>query len=146
VAEIGTIEACVMLYATVMHAPGLRTITKDETMSSVNDAQKGTMITMAPSTISPAGTVLWKEDAMKGQGIKAFSRDLKKVCWPLNFKPSGIKKYDGSTNPADWLEVYHLSIEAVEGDLYIMANYLPACLSLSSRTWLLGLPTGSVHS
>jgi hypothetical protein len=79
VAEIGTIEACAMLYATEMHAPGLRTITKDETVSSVNDAQKGTMITMAYSIISPVGTVLWKEDTMKGEGIKAFSRDLKKV-------------------------------------------------------------------
>jgi hypothetical protein len=30
-------------------------------------------------------------------GVKAFSHD---------FKPSGIEKYDGSTNPAKWLEVY----------------------------------------
>jgi hypothetical protein len=69
---------------------------------------------------------------------------LKRVCWPLNFKPSGIKKYDGSTNPVEWLEVYQLTIEAVGGDLYIMANYLAVCLSSSARTWLLGLPTGSV--
>jgi hypothetical protein len=64
----------------------------------------------------------------------------------LNFKPSGIEKYDGSTNPAEWLEVYQLAIEAVGGDSYAMANYLPVCLSSSARTWLLGLPTGSVHS
>jgi hypothetical protein len=31
---------------------------------------------------------------------------MKRVCWPLNFKPLGIEKYDGSTNPAEWLEVY----------------------------------------
>jgi hypothetical protein len=35
----------------------------------------------------------------------------------------GIEKYDGSTNPAEWLEVYELAIEAalkcklVEGPL-----------------------------
>jgi hypothetical protein len=34
---------------------------------------------------------------------------LKRVCWPLNFKPSGIEKYDGSTNLAEWLEVYQLA-------------------------------------
>jgi hypothetical protein len=71
---------------------------------------------------------------------------LKRVCWPLNFKPMGIKKYDGSSNLAEWLEVYQLTIEVTSGDSYIMANYLPVCLSSSARTWLLGLPAGSVHS
>jgi hypothetical protein len=76
------------------------------------------------------------------------------VRWPLNFKTLGIEKYDGSTNPAEWLEVYQRAIEAARGDSYIMANYdsyimanyLPVCLSSSTRSWLLGLPTGSVHS
>jgi hypothetical protein len=64
----------------------------------------------------------------------------------LNFKPSGIDKYNGSTNPIEWLEVYQLAIEAVGGDSYVMANYLPICLSSSARTWLMGLPTGSICS
>jgi hypothetical protein len=78
--------------------------------------------------------------------LKAFSHDLKRVCWPLNFKLSGIEKYDGSTNPAEWLEVYQLAIEAARGYSYMMANYLLACLSSLVKTWLLGLPTGSVRS
>jgi hypothetical protein len=49
---------------------------------------------------------------------------LKRVRWPLNFKLLGIEKYDGSTNPAKWLEVYRLTIEAIGGDLYVMVNYL----------------------
>jgi hypothetical protein len=68
------------------------------------------------------------------------------VRWPLNFKLSGIKKYDGSTYPAKWLEVYQLAIEAASEDSYIMVNYLPVCLSSSVRTWLLEVPLGSVHS
>jgi hypothetical protein len=68
------------------------------------------------------------------------------VRWPLNFKPSGTDKYDGSTNPAEWLEVYQLAIKAAGGNSYIMANYLPICLSSSARTWLMGLPTGSIRS
>jgi hypothetical protein len=81
-----------------------------------------------------------------GGGLKAFSHDLKRVCWPLNFKLSGIEKYDGSTNPAEWLEVYQLAIEAARGYSYMMANYLLVCLSSLVKTWLLGLPTRSVRS
>jgi hypothetical protein len=79
-------------------------------------------------------------------GIKAFSHDLKRVCWPLNFKPSWIEKYDGSTNPAEWLKVYQLAIEVAGGDSYIMGNYLSVCLSSSTRIWLLGLLAGSNRS
>jgi hypothetical protein len=71
---------------------------------------------------------------------------LKRVRWPLNLKPLGIEKYDRSTNIAEWLEVYQLAIEADGGDSYVMANYLLVCLSSSARTWLLGLPVGSVCS
>jgi hypothetical protein len=59
---------------------------------------------------------------------------LKRVCWPLNFKPLGIEKYDGSTNPAEWLEVYQPTTEAVGGDSYVMANYLPVWLSSFAKT------------
>jgi hypothetical protein len=71
---------------------------------------------------------------------------LKRVRWPLNFKPSGIEKYDGSTNLAEWLEVYQLIIKAASGDSRVMANYLPIYLSSSTRIWLMGLPIGLVHS
>jgi hypothetical protein len=64
----------------------------------------------------------------------------------VNFKPSGIEKYDGSTNPSEWLVVYQLTIEPTNGDSYIMANYLPVYLSSSVSTWLLEFPVGSVHS
>jgi hypothetical protein len=30
--------------------------------------------------------------------------------------------------------VYQLAIEAIRGDSYVMANYLPVCLSSSTRT------------
>jgi hypothetical protein len=79
-------------------------------------------------------------------GVRAFSHDLKRVRWPLNFKLSGIEKYGGSTNPAEWLEVYQLTIEVAGGDSYMMANYLLVYLSSPARTWLLELPIGSVHS
>jgi hypothetical protein len=52
----------------------------------------------------------------------------------LNFKTSGIEKYDGSTNLTEWLKVYQLAIEAAGGDSYVTTNYLPVCLSSSTRT------------
>jgi hypothetical protein len=64
----------------------------------------------------------------------------------LNFKPSGIDKYDGSTNLAEWLEVYQLAIKATGGDSYVMENYLTICLSSSAKTWLMRLPTRLVCS
>jgi hypothetical protein len=79
-------------------------------------------------------------------GVKAFSHNLKRVRWPINFNPSGLEKYDGSTNPTKWLEVYQLAIEAASRDSYVMANYLLVCLSSSAITWLVGLPSGSVYS
>jgi hypothetical protein len=33
-----------------------------------------------------------------------------------------IEKYDGSTNPTEWLEVYQLTIKAIGGDSYVSAN------------------------
>jgi hypothetical protein len=45
----------------------------------------------------------------------------------LNFKTSGIEKYDGSTNPVELLEVYQVTIEAAVKDSYIVENYLPVC-------------------
>jgi hypothetical protein len=71
---------------------------------------------------------------------------LKWVRWPVNIKQSGNEKYDGSTNPSEWLEVYQLTIEAIGGDSYLMANDLPVCLSTSIRTWRLELHAGSVWS
>jgi hypothetical protein len=42
--------------------------------------------------------------------------------------------------------VYQLTIEAASGDSYVMANYLPVCLSSFARTCLLRLPARSVRS
>jgi hypothetical protein len=98
-----------MSFATEIHAIGLKTGAKSDTALSMNGTRKGTAISMAPTTTSPTGC------NEGGGGLKAFSHDLKRVHWPLNFKSSGIKKYDGSTNPYKWLEVYQLTIEAADG-------------------------------
>jgi hypothetical protein len=127
-----------------MHTAGLKTGTRSVSASSKNDVKKGTMTTMAPIMTNHTDSALSRGG--KPGGVRAYSDELNRVRCPLNFKPSGIEKYDGSTNPAKWLEVYQLTIKATGGDSYIMENYLQVCLSSSARTSLLGLPTGLINS
>nr|ABA97384.2 retrotransposon protein, putative, Ty3-gypsy subclass [Oryza sativa Japonica Group] len=79
-------------------------------------------------------------------GVAAFTNDLRRVDWPAGFKPTGIEKYDGTTNPESWLTVYGLTIRAAGGDSKAMANYLPVALADSARSWLHGLPRGTIGS
>nr|CAE02263.2 OSJNBb0049I21.2 [Oryza sativa Japonica Group] len=79
-------------------------------------------------------------------GVAAFTDDLRRVDWPAGFKPTGIEKYDGTTNPESWLTVYGLAIRAAGGDSKAMANYLPVALADSARSWLHGLPRGTIGS
>ncbi|GJN34711.1 hypothetical protein PR202_gb23400 [Eleusine coracana subsp. coracana] len=57
-----------------------------------------------------------------------------------------IEKYDGHTNPQEWLQQYSTAIRSVGGDTFVMANCLPVCLDLAVRIWLTSLPEKSVTS
>ncbi|GJN29132.1 hypothetical protein PR202_gb17327 [Eleusine coracana subsp. coracana] len=57
-----------------------------------------------------------------------------------------IEKYDGQTNPREWLQLYSTTIRSAGGDSYVMANYLPVCLDPVVRIWLTSLPEESVTS
>jgi hypothetical protein len=143
--EIRMTETCTTSSGAAMRVAGSKTGAKSESALSMSGVMRGTMITMAPSMINLTNNAPLKEGIMQ-EGLKPFSHNLKRVRWPLNFKPSKIRKYDGFTNPTEWLEAYQLSIKATGGDSYIKANYLPVHLSSSARMWLLGLPSGYVHS
>nr|AAN64455.1 putative GAG-POL precursor [Oryza sativa Japonica Group]ABF97057.1 retrotransposon protein, putative, Ty3-gypsy subclass, expressed [Oryza sativa Japonica Group] len=79
-------------------------------------------------------------------GVAAFTSDLRRVDWLAGFRLTGIEKYDGTTNPESWLTVYGLAIHAAGGDSKAMANYLPVALADSARSWLHGLPRGTIGS
>ena len=79
-------------------------------------------------------------------GVAAFTSDLRRVDWPAGFKPTGIEKYDGTTNPESWLTVYSLAIRAAGGDNKAMANYLPVAVADSAWSWLHGLSRGTIGS
>jgi hypothetical protein len=143
--ETGMTKIFTMSSVAMMHEAGSKTGIRSMSALNRRSVKMRTMTSMVPIMTNLTDSVLPK-GACNAGGVKAFPHDLKMVHWLLCFKPSGIEKYDGSTNLAEWLKVYQLAIEATSGDSYIMANYLPVYLSPSARTWLLGLPAGLVHS
>jgi hypothetical protein len=112
--ETGMTEICAMSSTTEMHVVGLKTGIRSASAMNMSSVKKGTMTTMVSITTNLTDSVLLKGGTLQEES-KPFSHDLKRVCWPLNFKPSGIKKYDGSTNPIEWLEVYQLTINVAGG-------------------------------
>nr|AAT93943.1 putative polyprotein [Oryza sativa Japonica Group] len=81
-----------------------------------------------------------------GVGCRAFVASLRNVRWPPRFWPTITEKYDGSVNPAEFLQVYTTGIEAAGGDDRVMANFFPMALKGQARGWLMNLPSVSVHS
>ena len=46
-----------------------------------------------------------------GVGCAALADHLRAVAWPSKFRPHLPEKYDGTTNPSEFLQVYVLSVE-----------------------------------
>jgi hypothetical protein len=50
---------------------------------------------------------------------------LHMVVWPRKFQPHLPEKYDGTTNPVEFLQIYSTSILTAGGNEVVMANYFP---------------------
>nr|ABA97545.1 retrotransposon protein, putative, unclassified [Oryza sativa Japonica Group] len=68
------------------------------------------------------------ESPVGGAGCRAFVASLRNVRWPPRFRPTITEKYDGSVNPAEFLQIYTTGIEAAGGDDRVMSNFLPMAL------------------
>ena len=79
-------------------------------------------------------------------GCRAFTAELRRVAWPGKFKPDLPPRYDGTADPAEFLQLYELGIKAANGDEKVMANWFPMDLKDDTRSWLLNLPPGSISS
>ncbi|GJN24933.1 hypothetical protein PR202_gb12711 [Eleusine coracana subsp. coracana] len=79
-------------------------------------------------------------------GIKANIPRLRIARWPKGFKSIPIEKYDGQTNPREWLQLYSTAIRSAGGDSYVMATYLPVCLDPAVQIWLTSIPEESITS
>jgi hypothetical protein len=76
----------------------------------------------------------------------ALAPHLRMVVWSRKFWPHLSEKYDGTVNPAEFLQIYSTSILAAGGDEAIMANYFPVALTGTARSWLMNLPEGTLDS
>jgi hypothetical protein len=71
---------------------------------------------------------------------------LRQVIWPEKFKAGDIDKYDGPSNPEEFIQVYNTVSEAIGGDNRVKANYLLKTLFDAARSWLINLPEGSIYT
>ena len=66
--------------------------------------------------------------------------------FPEGFKPVNIESYDGTTDPAVWIEDFLLHIHMARGDDLHAIKYLPLKLKGPARHWLNSLPANSIGS
>jgi hypothetical protein len=101
-------------------------------------------VAVAPQT--PTGARIQTGVPLAGVGCVALADHLRAVTWPSKFRPQLPEKYDGTTNPSEFLQVYVTAITAVGGDTTIMATYFHVALSGPAQTWLMNLSPGSIYS
>jgi hypothetical protein len=64
----------------------------------------------------------------------ALAPHLGMVVWPPKFWPHLPEKYDGTVNPAEFLQFYFTSILAAGENEAVMANYFPVALMGTARS------------
>jgi hypothetical protein len=99
---------------------------------------------VAPQT--PRGARIQASVPLAGVGYAALADHLCAATWPSKFRPHLPKKYDGTSNPSEFLQVYITAITAAGGDTVVMATYFHVDLSGPARTWLMNLTPGSMYS
>jgi hypothetical protein len=75
----------------------------------------------------------------------AFSRRLRTIRYPKDFKPS-IEKYDGRSDPSIWLKMYSIAVRASGGNEDHMAGYFPLVMGKAPLLWLDNLPAECITS
>jgi hypothetical protein len=99
---------------------------------------------VAPQT--PMGTCILTGVPLAGVGYVALADHLRAASWPSKFRPHLPEKYDGTSNPSEFLQVYVTAITAAGGNTAVMATYFHVALSRPARTWLMNLAPGSIYS
>jgi hypothetical protein len=79
-------------------------------------------------------------------GFRALVSSLRQVIWLDKFMPGHIDKYNGSSNPEEFIQVYYTIIEAAGGNDWVKDNNLPTVLSGAARSWLINLPEGTMYN
>jgi hypothetical protein len=99
---------------------------------------------VAPQT--PMGARSQAGVPLAGVGCAALAGHLRAPSWPPKFQPNLLEKYDGTSNPSEFLQVYITAITAAGGNTAVMATYFHVALFGPARTWLMNLTPGSIYS
>jgi hypothetical protein len=99
---------------------------------------------VAPQT--PIGAQFQAGVPLVGVGCAALADHLRAATWPSKFRLHLPEKYDGTSNPSEFLQVYVTAITAAGGDTDVIATYFHVALSGPARTWLMNLTPGSIYS
>jgi hypothetical protein len=84
--------------------------------------------------------------ALAGVGCTALADHLRAASWPPKFRSHLPEKYDETSNPSEFLQVYVTAMTAAGGNTAVMATYFHVALSGPAWTWLMNLTPGSVYS
>jgi hypothetical protein len=99
---------------------------------------------VAPQT--PMGTRSQAGVPLAGVGCAALADHLHTTSWPPKFRSHLPEKYDGTSNPSEFLQVYVTAITTAGGNTAVMATYFHVALSGPAWTWLMNLAPGSIYS
>jgi hypothetical protein len=98
----------------------------------------------APQT--PVGARCETGVPLAGVGCAALADHLRAASWPPKFRPHLTEKYDKTSNPSEFLQVYVTAITAAGGNTTMMATYFHVALFGPAQTLLMNLTPGSVYS
>jgi hypothetical protein len=79
-------------------------------------------------------------------GFAALAGPLRRVAWPPRFRPDTGARYDGTSDPVEFLQQYAASVRAAGGDGHVMANWFMMAAKGEPRRLLCGLPPRSISS
>jgi hypothetical protein len=81
---------------------------------------------VAPQT--PTGARIQTGVPLAGVGCAALADHLRAATWPSKFRPHLPEKYDGTTNPSEFLQVYVTAIYDSRWRHHRNGDILPCCL------------------
>jgi hypothetical protein len=95
---------------------------------------------------APMGTLSQAGVPLVSVGCAALADHLRAASWPSKFRSHLPEKYDGTSNPSEFLQVYVTAITTTGGNTTVMVTYFHVALSRHARTWLMNLAPGSIYS
>jgi hypothetical protein len=102
-----------------------------------------TMVLPMTSTSSRRPTL--SQQAQERYNFPAFSRRLRTIRYPKDFKPA-IEKYDGRSDPSIWLKMYSIATRTSRGNKDHMVGYFPLVMGKAQLLWLDNLPAECITS